>query len=208
MKLCIKCETLKIDSCFGKLKSSIDGLSKTCKECSRDANIKHGRTKAGLTSRMYFNQVYNSRKRGHIEPEYSLALLREWIYGQKKFTLLYEDWVSSKYKQDLSPSIDRLDNSKPYSFDNIELVTFKENKNRYYNNVASGVDVNTGLLNGGHCKVSQYSLDGRYIASYKSMSEAARKVGCSQANISACCSGKLNKTGGFIWKKNGHTEEE
>lgn len=49
--------------------------------------------------------------------------------------------------------------------------------------------------------VFQYDLDNNFIASYVSQTQAARVTGVSQGLISACLNGKLNKAGGFIWKK-------
>lgn len=48
--------------------------------------------------------------------------------------------------------------------------------------------------------VNQYSLDGIYIATYKSIKEASRTTGIAQAGIVQCCKGRLKTSGGFIWK--------
>ena len=48
--------------------------------------------------------------------------------------------------------------------------------------------------------VNQYSLDGIYIATYKSIKEASKQTGINQGDISCCCRGKYKTSGGFIWK--------
>lgn len=48
--------------------------------------------------------------------------------------------------------------------------------------------------------VNQYSLDGIYIATYKSIKEAERTTGIAHGDISRCCLGKRLSAGGFIWK--------
>lgn len=48
--------------------------------------------------------------------------------------------------------------------------------------------------------VYKYSLDGKLIATYLSISEAARQTGISKGNISQCCNGRLKTAGGFIWR--------
>lgn len=48
--------------------------------------------------------------------------------------------------------------------------------------------------------VCQYSLDGRLLNTYKSASEASRKTGINQGDISRCCRGKYRQAGNFIWK--------
>ena len=48
--------------------------------------------------------------------------------------------------------------------------------------------------------VCQYSLDGIYIATYKSIKEASKQTGINQGDISCCCRGKYKTSGGYIWK--------
>lgn len=50
-------------------------------------------------------------------------------------------------------------------------------------------------------QVNQYSLDGKFIATFGSLKEASQLTNTNKVSISLCCSG-LNKTGnGFIWRK-------
>ena len=48
--------------------------------------------------------------------------------------------------------------------------------------------------------VSQYDLDGNYIRTYPSISEAARAVGVSDTMINLCCHGFKPTARGFLWK--------
>lgn len=48
--------------------------------------------------------------------------------------------------------------------------------------------------------VAQYDLDGNYIRTYKSISEASKATGISTTVISKCCKGKRRTSKGFIWK--------
>lgn len=46
--------------------------------------------------------------------------------------------------------------------------------------------------------VSQYTMDGKLIATYKSITDAKRITGIS--TIGLCCKGKARHGGGFIWR--------
>lgn len=46
--------------------------------------------------------------------------------------------------------------------------------------------------------VEQYSLEGEYIQTFESINDAKKKLKIS--NISACCKGKYNTAGGYIWR--------
>jgi hypothetical protein len=50
--------------------------------------------------------------------------------GKNNFYELYNNWIDSGYKKSDKPSVDRIDDYKGYSFDNIQLMTWKENNKK------------------------------------------------------------------------------
>ena len=89
--------------------------------------IDYKKTKKGMTCLMYCGQRSTSRTLGLQMPKYSLSDFRKWCYGQTNFDRLYNNWSKNGYKRDLKPSADRLNTKKGYSFNNIRLITFREN---------------------------------------------------------------------------------
>jgi hypothetical protein len=53
-----------------------------------------------------------------------------WALTQPKFHELFEAYEASNYERKLAPSVDRVDSSKGYTFDNVEWVTMLENSIR------------------------------------------------------------------------------
>jgi len=49
--------------------------------------------------------------------------------------------------------------------------------------------------------VHQYGLNGKYLNTYKSISDAAKASGAKMNSISDCLRGKMKQTGGFQWRK-------
>lgn len=49
-------------------------------------------------------------------------------------------------------------------------------------------------------RVNQFSLEGVFITSYNSVSEASLEIGISKTCISRCCRGEREQTGGFFWE--------
>lgn len=49
-------------------------------------------------------------------------------------------------------------------------------------------------------KVNQYDLDGNFIRTWNSISEAANELKIQSSKITCVCKGTRNKTGGFKWK--------
>lgn len=56
--------------------------------------------------------------------------------------------------------------------------------------------------------VAQYSLDGKLIAKYPSLSEASRVSGIGLSGISKCCRGSFSQSHGYIWKFANNKEAE
>jgi hypothetical protein len=158
------------------------------------ANRPYERTKKGLCYRLYYDQRNSSKKRGHAYPKYSKEELFEWISSQQNFKELYSNWEASGYTSDLRPSCDRLNSTIGYSFDNIELVTWKENK------IRANSDVINCKIMLNQTEVYQYLASGKFIKAYKSLSEACREDdSLDQRNISACCQGKIPTAYGYRW---------
>ena len=136
-------------------------------------------------------------KRGHGELPYSKESFSDWMITNENFTSLINDWASSNYNVDFTPSIDRLDNSKGYSFDNIELVTWKENNKRGNRDMRLGK-----VLNGvsPQIPVSQFTLEGKFIRDFVSVAEAQRHLNRPYLKITNACRGEYKQAGGFIWK--------
>lgn len=146
-----------------------------------------------VPQRMYWDQCSNSKVRGHTPPQYTKQELTEWVLSQPNYLALYNAWKESDYISNLRPSCDRLDNSKGYSLDNIELITWAENRSRAHR------DIKAGTLGDRHRPTYQYTLDGTFVARYISQAEAERITGTNQQNISACCRGLLSYSNRFQW---------
>ena len=101
------------------------------REASRAINLERQRayrkTKAGITTCMYGGMKVSSGRRQHVVPNFSSKQLREWVFSQPNFEQLYIDWVASDYNRWKKPSCDRIDSALPYTFDNLQLMTWKEN---------------------------------------------------------------------------------
>ena len=77
--------------------------------------------------------------------------------------------------------------------DNLEWCTAKENM---IHSVKAGLRTDLKA-------VDALSKEGRYIATYPSIKEAARALGVNHQNISSCCHGRTRSCGGFVWRYSG-----
>lgn len=192
-KQCTGCHGFKDLSEFSKHGGSKDGLRLDCKSCVCLYLKEYRRTRLGLLGVIYANQKQNSKARKHEIPDYTLKDFRVWALNSKVFHHLYDNWVLSDYDKKLTPSADRLNDYKSYTFDNLQWMTWQENNDKGH------TDRKQGLNNKNSKAVKQYSLGGVFIKEFHSGREAERLTGVSGGNISLCCLDKLKIAGGFIW---------
>ena len=193
-KTCNTCGINKPLQKYNKDSKRISGLRDDCNLCSRKRYGSYVRTPDGLAARIYSDQKGSSINRHHPSPVYSVNELRAWMKAQVNFDALFSSWVQSNYNKLLSPSCDRLDDYKPYTLDNLQLMTWGDNK------LKGEADSLNGVNNKKNKPVIQLKITGEFIAEYYSMQHAARSTGCEQGAISYCCSGKYKTTGGFAWE--------
>jgi len=196
-KKCTKCGEIKDFSEFNKKKINKLGLQYQCRECQKG----NYRSKGGWFTNTYFRQKMLSKQRNYPLPNYTREELRVWCESKPIFNTLFQNWIDSGYKRLKSVSLDRIDDYLPYTFDNIRICTWKENK------LHADLDSKRGINNKRSTGVSQYDKkSGVFVKSYYSQSEASRQTGISQSEISLCITGKAKSAQGYIWKmdyKNG-----
>ena len=63
-------------------------------------------------------------------PDYDVLWLTAWLISRDNFKDMHTKWIESNMKSDLKPSVDRINPLKPYTKDNIQLVTWGENQKK------------------------------------------------------------------------------
>jgi hypothetical protein len=201
-KLCANCKEIKHSSNFYKNTKLKNGLHSYCKDCSREIRKTHNRTKKGLITRMYLHQLENSKLRKHNKPSYSKEEFIIWIESNNDFDTLYNNWVSSEFNKNLAPSVDRIDDYRGYSFDNIRLTTWGDNRNKYFSSVRNRI--NKKALVG----VEKYDKTGVFLNEYDSIKDANLDTNINMSDISQCCQSRRKTAGGYVWKFKNDNDEQ
>lgn len=194
--ICCDCHLEKDEKEFCLNKSEIRGRDYFCKACKAIKKHNFYYSKLGVIQTIWDSQLLSCRIRNHNRPEYTKEELKLWLLSNQLFHELYSNWEVSGFSKDLKPSIDRLDNTKTYSFTNIRLVTFKENM------LAANRDHSLNINGFTSCRaVLQFSKEGIFIAEYPSASLAAKQVpNTSRQNIQKVCHNERPLCGGYKWK--------
>jgi len=151
------------------------------------------KTKIGLVSRIYDSQKTRCKKKGFEMPTYSISELRKYIFSCENFDNLHEKWKKSGYKRNLKPSIDRIDDNKSYTLDNIQLMSWEDNRKKSFLDIMNGNNRKTSIAivridNEGNCK------------DYYSTKQACRENDANCGAIWAVCNNRKKTHKGFIWK--------
>ena len=145
-----KCKDCKVQ----KQLSEFYGVQGECKECTKKAVRKNYKQ-----NREYYRKYDKHRQRYSIKRiinhKYSMMKMsvegrnhhgrscvgkelctkEEFLAWFKKtevqFIKLYKVWKKSGFDRKLSPSVDRIDNSRGYSIDNIQWLTQSDNSKKY-----------------------------------------------------------------------------
>lgn len=190
MKTCSVCkQNLPLDM-FNKQSTGKQGVRADCKDCLK----RFIRSKHGVINQMYSGCISRTKKKGFTPVSFSKDELEKWVYSNKEFHPLYDEWVLQDYPTILKPSLDRLDDYKGYSLENIRIVTANTNVKRYYSDAINGVNTKSAK------PVEQYSLDGEYIKTFHSLSAAARSVKGIPSNINQVINGTYAQAYGYKWK--------
>lgn len=113
------------------------------------------------------------------------------------FVKMFNIFIESGRKRSLAPSYDRINDDKPYTEDNIQLMTFGENLKKSHDDMRSGK-----LIHGANPQraVVRLTKDSIFVDEFVSSCEADRQTGIYQQNIGKVCRGIRNYAGGFIYK--------
>lgn len=178
----------------------LDGGRHMCRLYLSDYRKEYRRSKKGWIVTQWNTQNRSSKRRNHPSPNYTSEELFEWALKQPNFDKLFSNWEKSGYERDLKPSCDRINDTKPYTFDNLRIVTQKENILMGARSEKARTRMTKAIQKSKGIPVYQCDKDENIIREYVSAGEAGRVTGVDQSHITKCCKGKQKTAGGYIWK--------
>lgn len=153
----------------------------------------------------WYTKTYGRLKRDN-KNKFNLPLpfdkeeFKEWIITNYKFRLeeMLKEYKENNYKKELCPSIDRIDDFKSYTFDNMQLLTWEENNNKGRASLKNKRQCSEMAKRVWSKKVVQKDLEGNVIAVFNSTHDVERILGFDSSLIAKACRGnKVSK--GYRW---------
>ncbi len=147
-KRCPKCGDVKGLAEFHKAKANPDGRAYYCKTCA-NASTKAARDKSpelraairghrftpdGWAAAVLCHMRQSAKRRGHPPPVWATpTAFRAYVetFHGDAFRALWTAWAEAGFATELRPSMDRLDDDRSYTADNLRLVTWKANRDKW-----------------------------------------------------------------------------
>lgn len=152
-----------------------------CGECERE----HRKKKLGNINRLIDN-VYGHQKASD-KILYTWDQLCDWLHKETNFVALYQDWKVYSFEKEYTPTVIRIDASKPFSLDNLRVTT--------------AAHAREYCTHKRERKVIQMDDDGKEIANFSNARVAAQFLNYKcYSNIHEACKGTKKRVAGYRWK--------
>lgn len=192
------CKVCKEKKCAGGFYSS---NKSTCKVCVKQRTKNNYNTLGngydftfkGVIRVLYKTMKRHQELRGHGELPFTKKGFKGWALDND-YQELYTTWKNKGYLKEDKPSVDRLDDFKGYSFTNMRLVTWVENKQHQASDILTGEGTS-----GTRChKLQKLDNKGCILDTYTSYQEVRRLEGYC---VHYALKNNLKCKKGFYWKE-------
>jgi len=201
---CKECTKIRSKKNHEKIKNTDDFIKKRyvyAKQYRQDKK----RTVEGWYTKTYGRMTRDNKNKFNLPLPFSKEEFIKWIQEnyKDKFKKLFQDYVDSDCDKYLNPSIDRIDDYKSYTFENMQLITWKENDVKGTNGVKN--KVSCAEVGKKYCSktVMQYDTENNLLMIFSSTHEVERVTGIDASAVAHACrqykKGKPGYAKGYIW---------
>lgn len=202
MRECTRCKNEKLPEDFYS-----NSYSLKCKQCIRECvklnselvGNKYDFSEKGVIRVLYKTMKRHQKIRGFSDIPFTKDEFKYWLYNNTSYKDLWDTWKDNGNPTQLKPSVDRLNDYKGYSFDNMRMVVYKENREHQVNDRLKGMSKSGEVCH----RIIKLTKGGVEVKRYVSYQEVRREEGyCVHYAIKK---GQPCKRG-FMWKDLGNNK--
>ena len=152
-------------------------------------------------TKIYGRMKRDNKNKFNIDLPFTKDEFKKWLDDNYKTEIrrMLTEYKNSNYIKYLCPSVDRIDDYKSYTFDNMQLITWKENNDKGRISLKNKKQCSEMAKRVWSKKVIQKDLDGNVITTFNSTHDVERLLGYDSSLIARAC--RLNKVSkGYRWE--------
>lgn len=139
-----------------------------------DYNWRYLRSKNGWMNIRFCN-LKSAHKRRGFKLNFTKSDFIEWLYkNRERFNYLFSAWEKNNWDVNYTPSVNRLDDTKGYSLDNLELLTWRRNNELGHKGIWKLVQERKPVI------LKKLDVEKAFVSS----TEAAKFLGVSKTSLS------------------------
>ena len=165
----------------------------TIKEKRLNNTALYRKTPKGILTNMYGKMKYRSALKGLPPVGFTLVDFHDRYLKDSTFLNLVSNWASNGYSKQNKPSVDRINLFHGYTFDNIKIVTWAENRKK--------ADWEKSFLY--TTAVNMFDENGNKLRTFESIKEAHIQTKIHPSLIIQCCQGRVKRAKGHIFQYRG-----
>lgn len=150
-------------------------------------------TLKGYLTQAFSSVRYKSKRRGEDYPNFTKNEFILWMHKNNVY-LKWLEYIESDYDINKKPSVDRIDDYKPYTFDNMQLITWKENRLKGVNGEKHHLSCHNRQ---NMKKVKIVNVFGETIKTFDSVIDCAEFLGVHKVSVSRVLCGKRKSIKGY-----------
>ena len=152
-------------------------------------------------TKIYGRMKRDNKNKFNIDLPFTKDEFKKWLDDNYKTEIrrMLTEYKNSNYIKSLCPSVDRIDDYKSYTFDNMQLITWKENNDKGRISLKNKKQCYEMAKRVWSKKVNQKELDGNVIATFNSTHDVEILLGYDSSLIARAC--RVNKVSkGYKWE--------
>lgn len=126
---------------------------------------KYRRSKKGVLTNIYDHLKRRNKAKFGMELTFTSKEFQEKYIDDNDFLNIYNGWVDSGYQYYKKPSVDRKNPDEPYIFENMQFMTWEENRKK-------GEKERSRIVT----SISMFDLDGKHIKDFDSVKQNEEAV--------------------------------
>lgn len=166
-------------------------LNYQSKDYNNEYRRRYRKTPTGYLNNLYHGMNERNKANGFGKLPFTAKEFSDKYSKHYDYLKLFEEYKNKDFKKDYAPSIDRINPKLGYFYENMQFISWKDNKEKSYQERKFTKSA----------PIDMYEFKtGKFLMSFGSVSDAAKYTKLQQSNITKNLKGLRNRVGSYTFK--------